>query len=663
MMPAKKIPLYLLFFAAAALSALESAEPPPGGGHFGPVLCLALDSAGGQLLSGGRDGTLRVWAISPLEHIRQFQVSHLPILRIEINPASADIALLLSDSASVHILKVINRETGQEKFSVSLPEFPQAFKFSPKGNYIIVSKTDWKSLTFYNAATGRPLSYFSQGFGIVSFLFLSESENTLLTYLPSSGNFTYHDVKTGAYKEAVRSTPELKNLALYNPRYVMASQGQELMAVDIVNGSIAARTREPGIYKIAAGNKEEVLTLSRQGGRPVLSAWTFTPPRQAEQGRLVKSQTVSLPQEASDALCGADGRYLALSDGSIGFLAAGSSSLERQGQRKTTPVTAIFPEEGVLYAVTANKIYTFTSSLFMKSPPPETNFFFRAEAKPNRLSSPAGFVLSGGRKFLWTLDGEARGRITEAEAGRTAPVYESVQPIVSVKEAEGFLFVLEKNGSVKKIDTASMKAVYEYPAWNIQSIAPLDGKILWAGKSKGGELDSPLLTINTETGETVPLKTPRQLLLAENLIYDALRGRMYYIGLVESSPEKTGKRIFSTDIRRPETPVSLAADPIAAIAGLYCDADEGAVYANLDLRKIHKLSGSRRLNIETNNELPLSLDGYGNLLFALNSNGSVSAWEKKTGKLAGTLYILEDGSWAAVAASGEVIRPDDGKGL
>ncbi|MCL1818413.1 MAG: hypothetical protein FWG35_05725, partial [Spirochaetaceae bacterium] len=211
----KKCFLEGVFLALLALTAAAQ-EPPgadqqiPDSGHTGPVLCLAWDAREENLFSAGQDGALRVWQAAPFRLMRKIQITDLPLLKIAVNPRTREVAVVQSDGISGHTLKALNWETGKEKFSQSLPEVPLVLEYSPQGNFIVASKTDWKSLSFYNADSGRALSYLRDGFGIVSFLMLSAGENTLLTYTPTSGMFTYWELKKGKQKELVRTAVDLK---------------------------------------------------------------------------------------------------------------------------------------------------------------------------------------------------------------------------------------------------------------------------------------------------------------------------------------------------------------------------------------------------------------------------------------------------------------------
>ncbi|MDR1627109.1 MAG: hypothetical protein LBT33_11280 [Spirochaetia bacterium] len=655
----------ILFFPLHLCLALpvfsQERGPFPDSGHVGPVLSLAWDRESGYLFSSGQDGSLRVWQTSPLRLVRKLQISPLPLRKIDVSPLTKEVALLQSDGMGSHTLKVVNWETGKVGFSQNLPEIPLSLKFSSQGNFVALSKTDWKSLAFYGARDGRQLSYLREGFGIVSFFVLSDSENTILTYTPSSGNFTYWETKTGKQKELVRSSVELENLCPYNRRYVLATRSGELLAVDMVTGAAAAAVRASGIAKIVTGPEGRIITLSPAEGKTLLQSWMFIAPVGGSPGILSKTgEAVPLPPDISDAVLTHDSGYFALADGTIGSMPGGTNQLEREGLSQTIPVTDVLALEGVLYAITPEKIHIFSSDLFRQDIADlRRPSFFTSSLEDNPLHAAAGIVKgTQGDVFLYRKEDGKPGRIIRLDIENRKVLAQFTQfslPLVSVQEREGYLFALEKNGALKKIDASTMRSVYEYPAWNIQSFAPVDKAIFWAGTNKTDQHGSPLVMINTQTGETVPVRTQGSLFLVYDIIHDIPRGKIYYLGLSQAAGKKTETRIFSAnDPRKPESSPSFGTYAAADInSAIHIDTgQEFAVYATLGTTFIRRWSGSRWSDFEPNGCLVTAIRDYGKLLFGINNDGSVSAWEKRTGKLVGTFCILKDGSWIAADAEG-----------
>ncbi len=220
----------------------EETMPVLQSGHSGPILAMARDETNGVLFTGGKDGSVRIWRGTPLALERKIQVSHYPILSISADPVKKRIAVIESNGLTQHFLSVWNWETGTRRFQFPLTEFPLFMQFSPQGNFLGMGKPTWDSLSFFDAENGHKLSYVQEGFGIVNFFLVSSSENTLLSYSPSSGTLIYWNLKEGSRKSTIQSVPELKLLTTLTERYAVGADSRALYLIDLVTGETLSRS-------------------------------------------------------------------------------------------------------------------------------------------------------------------------------------------------------------------------------------------------------------------------------------------------------------------------------------------------------------------------------------------------------------------------------------
>jgi WD40 repeat protein len=630
-------------------------------GHSGPVLCLARDEMKDILVTGGEDGTLRIWQDSPLRLIKKIQVSHLPVRKIQISPKNSDIAVVESDGGNIHSLSVWNWETGKKKYSAELAEVPLILEYSPQGGFIVVSKTDWKSLTFFDALTGKVLPFFRDGFGIVSFILISGSENTLVSYTPSSGNFTYWDLRPGVQKQTVKSLPELKNLTSYSTRYVLGTLGSELVAIDLVTGAIAASVRAEGVVKITVNPKNnEIAVLAAEGHAMSLVTWTFSPPAAvAARGVFyrIRHADRTVPSETADIIYGKDRLYAALSDGSVGTFEAYSTVFIKQGSSIINRITDILVTEGVLHAATRNSVFTFDSDFFTAGDTEKltTDRFFSRRI-PNPLASDIGIIESRrDAVYLWSKDPESAGHIIEFDlfTEEILSRFGSFDlPLTVVKKFGPYLFCLEKNGFLYKINSETSLLEYTYPARGIQSIVPVGNYDFIAGKNISGTFQSPLLSINTRTGETVSV-TNLSAFIVFNTAYDSVRDKIYFLGLEKNAAGKTETRLFTADVSRLDSGSVIDSSDFDDIdADILVDTKNSFLYSSLGSGTVRAWNGNRWTAFEGNNNLPGTLHEYGREIYTINKDGTVSVWEKSSRKHLGDLIILQDGNWLIITSGG-----------
>jgi WD40 repeat protein len=630
-------------------------------GHSGPVLCLARDEARDILFTGGNDGTLRIWQGSPLRLIKKIQASHLPIRKIQASPKNSDIAIVESDGGSLHSLSVWNWQSGKKKYSADLAEVPLILEYSPQGNFIVVSKTDWKSLTFFDAPTGKVLPLFRDGFGIVSFILISGSENTLVSYTPSSGNFTYWDLRPGVLKQTVKSVPELKNLTVYSTRYVIGTLGSDLVAVDLVTGNIAASTAAERAVKITVNpNNNEIAVLTSAGPAMNLSTWTFAPPAAAStRGFFYRTEYSyrTVPPQSASVIYGKDRLYSALSDGSIGVFEPYSTFLVRQGVDLIDPVTGIMVSDGTMHGVTKNSIFSFYSDFFSSRELTKLSLDgFYTRRVPNPLFSDTGIIESRGNSvYLWSRDPEKAGTILEFDlfSEEILNRFGSFDtPLSAVKKSGPYLFCLEKNGFLYKINTETALSEYAYPARGIQSIAPVGYYDFVVGKNISGTFQSPLLSINTRTGETVSV-TNLSAFIVFNTTYDPVGNKIYFLGLEKNPAGKTETRLYSADFSRLDSAKIIDSSDFTDIdADILVDSKGSPVYSSLGSGTVRKWDGNLWTPLMGNNNLPGTLHEYEGKIYSINKDGSVSVWDKSTGRLLGDLILLRDGSWLVFTSTG-----------
>lgn len=635
-------------------------------GHPDGILCLEKEEAKGLIFTGGKDGVVRVWREEGLEPVARVQASPYAVRKIAVRPRYSEAAIVESDGSSV-TMSVWDWERNTKKFSLTLPELPSIFQYSPQGNFIVASRTDWKSLLFFDASNGRPLPYFSSGFGIVSFLFLSSSENTLVSYTPSTGTFIYWNLKQGTRKQTVMSQPELRNLSLYNERYAAASTGTDLVIIDLVTGGIAASSYCEGVKKIITDDKSEtIVTISGEGSSTELQTWRFrlssssSGPEPLHPGIAVK-----VPEDIQDASFGKNRVYIA---GSVlSSFDPTSWEIRVLSEPSIERASDAFPFEASLNIVTKDHVYRFSSDFF--SAPagdklPKATFLDVGKIE-NPFKEPAFISFpSKDQAFLWKR-GEDKGEIlkmdpvTGAELARLS-VFGN--PLLSVQSSAEYLLCLEKNGSIKKISTLDFRTTFEFTSTGFQSVVSLGQYGILAGQNSMGSTKLPLVSINPDTGETVSLRHP-SVFLFFNMEYDSKREKTYLLGLKKTETGRTETVLQSASASQLETfTVMNSIDSLDIEADVHVDGDS-KLFTTIGGGPVLAWNGTNWSRFEPNGNRPLKLSSYGDKLYAVNRDGTVTIWNKTTGRLILDICVFKDGNWIAYTPTGNFISSADEESL
>ncbi|MDR1894890.1 MAG: WD40 repeat domain-containing protein [Spirochaetales bacterium] len=299
---------FLAFWTAA--SPLFSGEILINSGHHAQV--NHLDYLQGDLFSLSRDGTLKVWEASGRLRASR-PIAGGDIRMAALSPARNEAAVISADSTGACRLSAYNWQTGEELFSLPLPEQPLFLRYSPRGSFLVWGITGWNSLQFVDAETGRTLNFLEEGFGIVSGAFISSTEKTILTYGPS-GSLQYWDLELGTLKTRFSTFPGLALLGwTASGRYLAAADRDTLYLIDLLTGQAVDRRSFSGILDLSVDSQGGLAVLSRGNFGPVLTNFDLS----GNSLRLLREEP-ELGLERLDRLCGGGGGvFLTGGDGLI----------------------------------------------------------------------------------------------------------------------------------------------------------------------------------------------------------------------------------------------------------------------------------------------------------------------------------------------------------
>jgi len=246
-------------------------------GHQDTIETIRVDDRRDLLFSGSRDGTIKVWKVGSSMLLRSLLVSHLPAGRFAVHPTLPHIAALEVLGPSSSRLTVWNWERGIKLYTIALPDDPLYFAYSPRGTYLVMCRADWESLSLYRARDGRRLSMLDDGFGIVSYFTVSESENNIMTYQPS-GTITYWRLSTGATIKKVDTLPNLSSIVItHDKRHMLAHHRDRLVVVDLLTGALEASVPLPKMSGLTVSPNDDLVVCMVQREEGIgLESFGFT---------------------------------------------------------------------------------------------------------------------------------------------------------------------------------------------------------------------------------------------------------------------------------------------------------------------------------------------------------------------------------------------------
>lgn len=643
----KRLAVLLLIFLTVSFTI--NAQVPRfiiNSGHTGKISSLDYQKDKNLLFSGGHDGIIKVWNASTGKIKYQIQVSHMPIQQIEVSSSKPYVAAVVSDGINAANLSVWNWETGTLVYRHRLSENPLFVLFSPQGNFIMYGKTDWDSLVFLDADTGDSLNLIPEGFGIVSSAFISDSEKTLLTY-NNSGTIQYWDLTNGNRKTKISTVANLGNIS-FTPsgRYMTGFTGKEILLIDLLNGtkigslpaenlvhSVIDQVNDKLVYAVKTTRDLSLNTVSITG-----SGFTFP------------DETTIRNFASPTVILSSGGRITtAYKSGSIYTKESYSENLKLFAENKLLTINDFAINETAFAATAPGKLISISSDFFTEDF--TGNITPEITAKIVNTDKSSNYGISAGRGddfLLWESQSTTGGsiRIFDSETGRAKPLSAISTPLISADYSGDKVLTLDLNGECRIIDYSTGEDDFKYSSYGLRTVDFIEGRNIIAGRNSSAALPSPLLHINTRTGETVPVKDSNLLIF--DLEYDELTRKLYTLGFEERKGvmRTVLKQHTGRDHDRSETLFAVPGEDIDST--FTSDSESSKIFTSLGYGGVKMLYWGGFTSLENTSSIPKTLKLRGSLLATLNQDSSFTIFKPSNGAKIMDLFIFNDFSWAAL---------------
>lgn len=635
----------LLIICSFSLSA-ETPRFIVNSGHTDAVTSLDYNEKNNLLFSSGADGTVKVWNPDNSKIEYQFQVSHMPIQSVTSCSSKPYFAAIESDGINAINLSVWNWETGEKLFRQRLTEVPLFLLFSPKGNFIVYGKADWNSLVFLDAENGKPLPYLQEGFGIVSAAFVSESEKTLLTY-SNSGYILYWDLVAGTRKTRIPTFANLEQISFVSSgRYMTAYNGKELLLIDLIRGNKIDSLIVDNLFVSTIDEKNDNLVFISQEGRDL--SYNTVSLSNSGFGSII--ETTKRNTDLPENMVSINGKVLsAYRSGEIYLKNRYADDIELFSSNNLLNVNDYAISSNTMAITAPGKLLSISSDFFIKEGPGSLNIEVSSEVYPLDESSSFGISPADDNNFLvWHSDSKQGGfiQVFNSEYGFTRNLSDISAPLLSADYNNGRVLTLDKNGECNIIEYKNGERDFEYSSYGLRTVDFIDGNNIIAGRNSSSALPSPLLHINTATGETVPIEDSNLLIF--NLEYDDLTRKLYSLGFEERNgimrtvlKEHTGR-----NHDRAETIIAFPGEDIGA--AFSSDRNSSKIFTSLGFGGVKMFYWGGFTSLENTFSIPRALKLRGNILISLNQDSSFTIWNPANGARVLDLYIFKDLSWAAL---------------
>jgi len=636
------------------------------GGHRGQVYALAY--RGERILSAGEDGFIEIWRTENRagtaggQAESRFQVSPYRIIAMAERPEKDEVCLIESDGMGLYRISAWNYTERRNIFTLQLGDPFGYVTYSAAGNFIIAARDGRNGLVFIDSANGNVLQSPQSLTGAVSLAVTGRSERTMLTY-GVSGELSYWDLASGNETNHFDTPPNLYSPVLFsNNRYLAGVNTKGLAVINAVSGELLAQDSSIPDGSLLCSAGDELICLTQKEGVAELYRYTID-----RTGHLIPLGHASL----SASGIGKDARFTAIvsaAGGGSGALAAGTSagSVILAGMNGRSYNLAIKDQTLITEAEVSGSAIAFIAENDSIGFIPvnynllSTRRTIRAdqnEAAHNRITAFAEKDAPDGQFVFWH-DGNIRNQpaIVSSSSDNKKQTLNDISfrsPLRSVDSVDGKILFLDSSGNLTVVSPldANKKRPFTFFSVGLMDAVFIDSSRIIIGRSAVSG-NTPFMTINVNTGETVPLPYPSQ---AGVLLHRGASGSIYAAAVSSrsSAGETDGIRtlilqidhvqiadsITLANFQGEDTQFSFAESPggtagsLAAIGGAATIGEGAAIYSSAGIQKLDRTGG-----------LPLKLIDGGSFLISLDGDGNICWHDSSNGKLL-AVFRLHPGGW------------------
>ena len=586
--------------------------------------------------SSGEDGFLIRWGEDNQgEH---YQISDVGLKLIAVSPNGNDIAVYETDGGSVNKVSVWDWKTLTRKYQKNFTDSITSLKFSAKGNYLIIGTATVDGAIFIRTASWTIIDKVKANTSIVNYIATSDSEKTVVFYSPA-GTLSYFNLMTGQLKQKFSVIQGLTNPVMFNNNIFLAGikdnsiyilnafKGTTVTSIQAQNPIILSGSKDKNFYYLEydGRNNYELKMLEVQDDMKISNP------------RLVKSFR---GPRGEAAICVGTKHFGDL------YLGARNGAIYRADTEATST-----PQNFV--QITENKykmIYDIDECL--------KDFFFLTEDKLYRSNYETGIpqvvcrtqgqnqIISFDEEnvILWTKSSRSpvikKNLSTQAEEVLFTPKSSLQSVRLFNVEGSDYLVEIESNSEVNIFDFEKKTIKEVYSGTGIQDAVLAQNGNLYVAKSAATNPQVPLLCVNPDTLETVPLgvkgNVSYALSIKENMIYG--------INLVSDETGKT-TYVFSFNIDSKVLTNILKFSNEDSDVFTYLKG--GNLFTNIGKNKVYcyNISSKKRFAYNRSSSIPVDICQNGNQVVILNSNGSISWCSPTSQTLKADWYLTNDEQW------------------
>jgi len=518
------------------------------GGHVGPV--SAIVNKGDTVISAGEDGFLEVWSnLSGNETVERFQVSPYRITAMAGRPDRDEVSLVETDGRGMFRVSAWNYRERRNIFRQVFRNPVIHVSYSMGGSFVIVGAEGATGLVFINASNGNLLPSPASLGGAVALAVTGRAERNMMVYL-ASGFISYRDLDSGVETHRFNAPANLSSTVLFGSnRFIAGLSPQGLTVVNAVSGEVVARDASvPAASSLLSSTGDDAFyVLINRTANAELRRHAID-----QSGNLVALVSRTLPPP------GGGGAYTAMDafGGTITVGTSGGGIVRVEPEGLARPLVANLRLRITEAAVSGDTIAFLAENGAWGFIP--LNYAGLSNGETVRVERPADggnysritpFACEDGStgRFIFWQDRNALAlpSLRSSNLGDPLPDLEGVAlrfPLRSVASFAGRAMFMDSAGNLSVVSPFRGGVPFSFSTVGLMDAAFIDSDRLLLGRSAVAG-NTPFLSINLVTGETVPLPFPAQ---AGVILHRGRSGSVYAV-TVDPQSGGTATSIFRID--------------------------------------------------------------------------------------------------------------------
>ncbi|MCR5725194.1 MAG: WD40 repeat domain-containing protein, partial [Treponema sp.] len=634
----KKTALLALSLAFIPLTGLSADAHVSSQAHQASVTDLApLFTSGtndNAVFSSAFDGFLIKWTEDGLgEH---YQITDMPIRMIARSPNGTDIAVYESDGASINRVSVWNWKTHSRKYAFRFTDSVTSLSYSAKGTYLICGTASVSGTVFINTTNGSVISRkLSEATGVVTMSYTSDTENSLVLYAPTAGTLSYYNLRNGTVKAKFDTLTQLTQPCMFNNlvfvagikngslHIIQATSGKTVASFPVKNAVLINMPYSKDLYYLSVENRVlQLYKVQNDRNKTVIQPQLVSSYSKLKQNEILQSAALT-------------GRtvYAGTSMGNIYSFELSSAENSASGE-----VVAVSSEPQPLIPLTDNmydriydvacvgeRFYFLTpNAIFLSS------FDNGVVDKKGVNPGYTNMLPYGENLILWSKDTRKPVQLFDVAAGTLTSLFTPGSSLQQLRIFEDSLVDIEGNASVNRYHLTEKRLEQLYLGAGLQDAVLTSANDLYVAKSSATNPNVPLLYVNCETKETVPVQTLKGN-IAYSLAFDGNKNASMLYGILVSTG--TNKSLKTTVFA-----LNLSTKMISNYLPLNEEDNDAftflswpQLYTNLGKNQVrsYNLQTRRDFTYKRSASLPLKVVRNEERLVVLNRDGSIS-WYNPT---------------------------------